>query len=330
MPFLSNPVVPTIQKRPVLLVDLSEATAGTLSALLSALAEAVRELAAAARAIKSQGTFVPASPAAAAAPTPTLAEAVRDFISAKARTGRSRRYVRQLRVSLLSLAKPLAAKPVSAVTAADLEAWLEGSRWSARTRRGYLADARVLFGWCQRRGWLAINPAAAVDVPAAVPKAPGIHTPEQVQAVLDTALRIDPGACRILAVRYFAGVRSAEALRLDECDLGAKFVRIEAAKAKTRRRRLVTITPALRAWLDATGEALPVSEKRVRRVVAACRAEWSPNVTRHSFVSYHVAAFGSAAKTALEAGHSEAMLFAHYRELVTPAEARRFWAIRPK
>jgi len=35
------------------------------------------------------------------------------------------------------------------------------------------------------------------------------------------------------------------------------------------------------------------------------------------------------ARTALEAGHTEAMLFAHYRELVTPEQAAEFWAIRP-
>lgn len=36
-----------------------------------------------------------------------------------------------------------------------------------------------------------------------------------------------------------------------------------------------------------------------------------------------------AATTAMEAGHSETMLFAHYRALVTPEAAAEFWAIRP-
>lgn len=56
---------------------------------------------------------------------------------------------------------------------------------------------------------------------------------------------------------------------------------------------------------------------------------WPHNVTRHTFCSYHLAAFGSAAQTALEAGHSEAILFTHYRELVTPEAASKFWSIRP-
>ena len=72
---------------------------------------------------------------------------------------------------------------------------------------------------------------------------------------------------------------------------------------------------------------------RMRKFTAALKAQnidWPNNVTRHSFVSYHLAAGENAGKTALEAGHSEQMLFAHYRELVTPEEAKAFWAIVPK
>jgi len=56
---------------------------------------------------------------------------------------------------------------------------------------------------------------------------------------------------------------------------------------------------------------------------------WPRNVTRHSFCSYHLAEWQNAGKTALEAGHTEAMLFAHYREIVTKEAATAFWALRP-
>jgi hypothetical protein len=68
---------------------------------------------------------------------------------------------------------------------------------------------------------------------------------------------------------------------------------------------------------------------RVRQVIRASGVPWPQNVTRHSFVSYHLAEHENAAKTALEAGHSEAILFRHYRALVTPQAAAEFWAIRP-
>ena len=47
-------------------------------------------------------------------------------------------------------------------------------------------------------------------------------------------------------------------------------------------------------------------------------------------MSYHLAEFQSAGKTALEAGHTEQILFNHYRELVTKEDAAAFWSIVPE
>ena len=106
-------------------------------------------------------------------------------------------------------------------------------------------------------------------------------------------------------------------------------IEVPAKKSKTRRRRLIVIQPNLRDWLALEAELRPVSPMTVRAVVRQSKVEWHHNVTRHSFVSYHLAQFQNAAKTALEAGHTEQMLFAHYRELVTQEQAAEFWAIQP-
>ena len=259
-----------------------------------------------------------------------VAEAVSEFIVAKARAGRSDRYIRTLRNSLSKFADGRARRPLDSITTDELERWLAASRWRPRTRRGYLADVRTFFKFAQRRGLCATNPAAAVEVPSLPPGAPpGIHAPAEVRAVLETARRLDPDACRLLAVRYFAGVRSAEAHRLTEEDFRGDVLEVPAAKSKTRARRLVKIEPTLAAWLALPGK-LPVSNpERVRAVARASGVRWPRNVTRHSFCSYHLARYSNAARTALEAGHSEAMLSAHYRELVTPEAASGYWAIVP-
>src|SRR4029453_4105833 len=58
--------------------------------------------------------------------------------------------------------------------------------------------------------------------------------------------------------------------------------------------------------------------------------EWPDNALRHSFASYHLAHFKNAASTALELGHHNASVtFAHYRELVRPKEAARYWNLKP-
>jgi len=51
---------------------------------------------------------------------------------------------------------------------------------------------------------------------------------------------------------------------------------------------------------------------------------------RHGFASYHLAHFENAAELALEMGHTDQqMIFEHYRQLVLPKEAARYWKICP-
>ncbi len=116
----------------------------------------------------------------------------------------------------------------------------------------------------------------------------------------------------------------------------ADAVNIDPAKSKTRLRRVVPHTPQLRVWLDAAkahGAALPpVGWQRKFnhvRTVAELRAGWNQNAMRHSFCSYHLQLYRKAGDRALIAGHSEAMLFAHYRERVSTADAEAFIGLLP-
>lgn len=264
----------------------------------------------------------------------TVGELIKDFLLAKAKSGRSDRYLRALRVSLRSFANGRFHLPIGNVTVSDLEAWLEAGGWAARTQRGYLTDVHTLFSFAVRRGLLERNPAAAVEPPVFQEPPPSIHSPDQVKTVLDFARGYELNICRALAVRYFAGLRSSEADRLNEREIGAKYIEVTAAKSKTRRRRLVAVQPNLRAWLELGGK-LPLHDANTtwrdfrQKLKQVHGMDWPHNVTRHSFISYHVAKWGNAGKTALEAGHGEAMLFAHYRELVTPEAAERFWELKP-
>jgi hypothetical protein len=57
--------------------------------------------------------------------------------------------------------------------------------------------------------------------------------------------------------------------------------------------------------------------------------EWKHNALRHSFISYRVADIQNVAQVSLEAGNSPQMIFKHYKELVRPADAKRWFAIVP-
>ena len=58
-------------------------------------------------------------------------------------------------------------------------------------------------------------------------------------------------------------------------------------------------------------------------------AVWKKNALRHSFISYRVADTQNVNQTALECGNSPAVIFKHYRELVRPAEAKKWFGIAP-
>jgi len=48
---------------------------------------------------------------------------------------------------------------------------------------------------------------------------------------------------------------------------------------------------------------------------------------RRSFCSYGLRHFGNAAKVALQAGHTEQIMFRHYLKLFSKAHAKMFWNV---
>jgi hypothetical protein len=96
------------------------------------------------------------------------------------------------------------------------------------------------------------------------------------------------------------------------------------------------LRPNLLQWLapyrDSKGPVCPPSlyERLVVDRHAAAIVHWLPNACRHSFASYHLAHFRDPRELALEMGHTRSeVTFRHYRELVRPSEAQKFWRIVP-
>jgi len=83
------------------------------------------------------------------------------------------------------------------------------------------------------------------------------------------------------------------------------------------------------AWTP-TQNSIKRSEDETPKVTGKNLKPWPKNGLRHSFASYHLAHFKDAARLALELGHTDQeLLFRHYRELVTPDQAAKYWEIRP-
>lgn len=221
-----------------------------------ALAEAARALTELANALKGANPCNHSLSLSLPTPSgPPLKEVIVEFLNAKERIQISDRYLRQLRHSLLAFAHGRAFDAVDSISLRQVERYLARPNWKPVTRRSHCLDLRTFFNFAVRRGYLRVNPASGVELPRLPETAPSIHTPQQVETVLRTAQRTDSHVVRLLAIRYFGGLRTSEAERLAEEDirLSQGVIEIKAAKAKTRRRRLVTIQPNLAAWLEQGG-----------------------------------------------------------------------------
>ena len=90
------------------------------------------------------------------------------------------------------------------------------------------------------------------------------------------------------------------------------------------------------AWMK-LGAELPISNLNPRwsALTKTVKAKWGidkwpHDCLRHSFCSYYLAHHEDAAKTALQAGHTESVLFQHYRKMVRREDAEKFWGIYPR
>src|SRR4030095_10319692 len=208
--------------------------------------------------------------------------------------------------------------------------------FSPLTRNHYRQLVVLAFNFAVRCNYASANPAAGAAKAKVINEAPGILTVNETARLLEAAT---PDVLPHLAIGLFAGLRRAELERLDwtEIDFESDLIEVKAAKSKTAQRRFVTIQPNLREWLlplrQHKGNVTPQNcfrELFEQARTAAGITEWPDNALRHSFASYHLAHFKNAASTALELGHHDSRItFRHYRELVKPKDAERYWKIKP-
>lgn len=265
----------------------------------------------------------------------TVAELAAEFNSAKAKDGASARYLQDLRNRLDTFAAEFGGVKVGAILPCQIDDWLRGLKVAGQTRNNFRRVLHVFFEFAKVRGYATQNPVSGTAKAKVTRGTPEIFTPEQMRTVLEKA---PSEFVPYLAIGAFAGLRSAELERLDwsEIDLAGGLIQVRAEKSKTAQRRFVRICDALAAWLAphvrksgpvATSESVRDSRERTCK---AAEIEWPSNVLRHSFASYHLAHFKSAAETAAELGHAgAAVLYQHYRELVKPEAAARWWQIMP-
>lgn len=145
----------------------------------------------------------------------------------------------------------------------------------------------------------------------------------------------------------FTGMRPCETEKFwtlegygwERVNLDGGYIVVNSEIAKDKRRRKILIRPNLKKWLLMFKEAEELMYPACHRLkFRAIKTEIFPpekckilDLLRHTFVSFRAAAFDkSLASTAAEAGNSEAIIKAHYLDLITDGTAvEEFWSLAP-
>jgi integrase len=266
----------------------------------------------------------------------TVAQLANEVLDAKRKDGMSATYINDLKKRLVRFCADFGERKIAGITVEELDNWLRALPGSPKSRANYRANVGVLFSYAERRRMIDRNPILHTARPKLVDKPPEIFTVDELHALLNAASSGAPDVVPMLAIAAFSGLRDAEIKRLDwsEVDQKRGHIEVKAAKAKSARRRIVSVQPNLAQWLQPysgmTGPVVPVNPRKKLELVrkAAKLARWPQNGLRHSFASYRLGATHDAPRVASELGHtSPKMLYSTYRELVLPEEAERYWKL---
>jgi integrase len=265
-----------------------------------------------------------------------VADVVAELLQIREARGASKRYLIDLRYRLGRIAEAFQ-KEIGNVTTAEVQEWLDSQKFSAQGYSDYRSRAHLLFQFAVARGYAVDNPVAGVERVKLRAGDIEVFTPTEMAGLLKAA---PAEYLPCLALGGFAGLRSAEIERLEWSDihLGERFIVVGASKAKTAGRRIVPISDNLAEWLQ------PYAQRQAnvwqgthekfydaqQETAKAAGLKWKSNALRHSYASYRFALTNDAGRVAGECGNSAAVIHRHYRELVNPADAVRWFAVSPK
>ncbi len=162
-----------------------------------------------------------------------------------------------------------------------------------------------------------------------------VMTDCQCRLLLLSARR-DRDETRTVAMLLFAGIRpnaeDGEITRLDWSNVGETEIYVPHDVSKTGTDRHIPITPRLARWIKGhptEGKIIPSGWKRKwTRLRAAAGISYKKDVTRHTFASHFLAAFGEdRAKAAMGHTPNSDTLFRHYRRAVTEGRGRVYFGL---
>ena len=270
---------------------------------------------------------------------PVIKDIVERYIADSVKRNLRPRTIGDLKHRLNTFAADFGESRLSEVSLDELKEWVMDDGWEPRTRINFLTKISQLYGHAINKKWADSNIAANIDRPMVDETTPEIFTVEQAKSLLNHANSF--GLLTYVAIGLFAGVRSAELMRMTAKNINfeTKTIVVGADAAKKRSQRVIEMPDALIAWLEVckgdlqNGERL-IEANKLRKnkpllLEAAGIENWPANGLRHSFGSYHLAMYQNIDKTAYGMGNSANVIHNHYKALVTKDAAEKYWSLRP-
>jgi len=245
------------------------------------------------------------------------------------------RYIRAQTWSCALLKDALEDPEITKIRDVDIEKIAKARAWKALNTRNYYRDWSMLFNYAVKHAYLIKSPMLAITRPRVKRTTPPIYTVQEAGRLLVTAARMVPDLVPYISVGLFAGVRLEEMKRMDWEMIEKDYISLRAEVTKTNEARDIPIEKVLRMWLDPCpdkrGPILPQEQIRYRLETLYNTAGFRKrNALRHSFASYHLAAYNSPEKTQLALGQqTPSVLFKSYRQVVRPEEAKPYWELTP-
>jgi integrase len=271
---------------------------------------------------------------------PIISAMVEEMITEKRGMNLESRTIGDLQHKLRRFSRSFGDRKLTDIKIQELQTYILDPVLEPQTIIGYSSKVSELFNWAIKKGYAEANLMERISLPQKDDKPPGILTVKQCEDLLKHASEFN--LMPYVTLGLFAGIRSAELLRLEweAVKVSQKVVIIGAKVAKMRSRRVVQMNKALLRWLlphvERSGMVVDLTEDEFDAQFTKLREKakiktWPDNGLRHSFASYHLAHHKKPHQTAYLMGHKKPdLLDNHYKELVLPAEARRFWALKPK
>lgn len=279
---------------------------------------------------------------------PTVADAVKRLLAEKEQKNLRPSTMVDLRHRWDAFASEFADRKLSDVRGDEIAAWLAKTAKHPVNRHNYRRKVFSLYALAMKRKWCAENVVEQTERPEFARTTPGILSVPQVASLL--ACADDFGMMAFAALGFFAGVRPDELRRLrwGAVHIDRKQVVIGSDVAKVKEQRILPLNETALAWVkECKDEVGRMKDENGRFVVSlvnfrkqfdawrlkagvAFPSQWPRDCVRHTFGTYHFAAYKDAVETSRLMGHvGQGIFFQHYRALTDEETALRFWALRP-